>query len=540
LSYFQAKPYNELERVSRIAEDASRAKGEFLANMSHEIRTPLNAVIGMTDIGAASDEIERKDYAFGRIKDASAHLLGVINDILDISKIEAGKLELENEVFGFEEMLHKTADIMRFIIENHKQRFYVYIDPNIPRCFNGDSQRLSQVITNLLSNATKFTPQGGVIRVRASLVSREARVATIQIAISDTGIGISEEQQSKLFKEFSQAESGTFRKFGGTGLGLTISKHIVEMMDGKIWVVSAPGEGSSFIFTVRLQCAADTQNDELLKKALKLYPRLLAADSDAETNMFFRELAGRLSIECDTAGSPEEILSLLSVSSSDLCFVGISTGEEGSQELVRRIRALLPRGTMLVLITSAEPGGSEYALRQAGANRLLGKPLFPSDITQLIIEHALPETIRKPVRGDGDNKGIFRGRRVLLVDDLALNREIVVSILGSTELSFDMAEDGEQAVRMFERNPERYELILMDVIMPVMDGLEASQRIRALECPKAKEIPIIAMTANVFKEDVDRCLAAGMNSHLGKPLNKDEAIELLKKYLASTSPNYSS
>jgi signal transduction histidine kinase/DNA-binding response OmpR family regulator len=533
LSYFQTKPYTELERVSRIAEEASRAKSEFLANMSHEIRTPLNAVIGMTSIGAASEDIERKDYAFGRIKDASEHLLGVINDILDMSKIEAGKLELESAVFDFEGILHKTADIMRFLIDSHKQRFYVYIDPNIPRCFNGDPQRLSQVITNLLSNATKFTPEDGVIRVRAVLVSQEASAATIQIEVSDTGIGISEEQQSRLFKKFTQAESGTFRKFGGTGLGLTISKHIVEMMDGKLWVTSVPGEGSTFIFTVRLQCAPDSQNDEMLEKALMLHPKLLAADSDAETNMLFKELAERLSVQCDAAGSPDEIFDLLPVSSYDLCFVGINPEDPGSPGLVRRIRASLPRGTMLVLITSTEPGESEYALRQAGANRIIGKPIFPSDITQLIIEHAMPETAYKPVRGDSENKGIFKGQRVLLVDDLPLNREIVISMFASTELSFDTAEDGEQAVKMFESSPERYELILMDLIMPVMDGLEASQLIRKLDLPRAKEIPIIAMTANVFKEDVDRCIAAGMNSHLGKPLNKNEAIELLKKYLNS-------
>ncbi|MDR0951908.1 MAG: response regulator [Oscillospiraceae bacterium] len=521
----------DLRRAFEQAREAEKSKGNFLSRMSHEIRTPINAVIGMTAIGSASDEIERKDYAFGKIKEASEHLLGIINDVLDISKIEAGRLELESEVFNFEKMLHKTADIMRFLIENHKQRFFVYIDPNIPNRVKGDSQRLAQVITNLLSNATKFTPEGGVIRVRASLVSREARTATIQIAVSDTGIGISEEQQEKLFKEFSQAETGTFRQYGGTGLGLAISKRIVEMMGGKIWIVSTPGEGSSFVFTVRMLYTADNQSDELLKKALKIHPKLLAAGSDAETNLLFRELSSRLSVECDTAGSPEETLGLLSISIYDMCFLGIDPEESHSVELVKRVRAALPPGAMLVLINSKEPGEAENALRQSGADRLLGKPLFPSDITQLIIEHALPETIRKPTRGDGENQGIFKGHRVLLVDDLAINREIVVSMLGSTELSFDMAEDGEQAVRMFEHNPERYELILMDLVMPVMDGLEASQRIRALDMPKAKRIPIIAMTANVFKEDVDRCIAAGMNSHLGKPLNKEEAIEMLKEYL---------
>ncbi|MDR2591420.1 MAG: transporter substrate-binding domain-containing protein [Chitinispirillales bacterium] len=386
---------------------ANRAKSLFLSNMSHEMRTPLNAITGMTVIGRRAKEIERKDYALDKISDASTYLLGVINDVLDMSKIEANMLELSPVEFNFEKMLQNVVSIIGFRVQEKRQTLTMCFDDAIPRTIVTDDQRLSQVITNLLSNAVKFTPEEGSVALNASLVNEEDGLCTIQITIGDTGIGISEEQQKKLFTSFQQAESDTTRKYGGTGLGLAISKRIVEMMGGKIGIQSEVGKGSVFTFTIRARkgsCAEDEQ----------------------------------------------------------------------------------------------------YAVDAAD-------------------------------NGEADITGIFAGRRVMLVEDLRFNREILMSLLEPTQISIDCAENGVEAVRMFAEVPDRYDVIFMDVQMPEMDGYEATRRIRAMDTPKAKTIPIIAMTANVFREDIERCEAAGMNSHLGKPLNLDDLVKKLRAYLPRNS-----
>ncbi|MDR2296049.1 MAG: response regulator [Clostridiales Family XIII bacterium] len=401
------------KRKEREALNASRAKGDFLANMSHEMRTPLNAVIGMTAIAKGSSAPEKKDYCLQKIEEASTHLLGVINDILDMSKIEANKFELSCTDFVFAETLGRAADVIGFRVEEKHLDFTVYADEAIPRVLTGDDQRLAQVITNLLSNAVKFTPEHGRIRLDAHLADETNGLCTIRIAVSDTGIGISDEQKSRLFSSFEQADSSTSRKFGGTGLGLAISKRIVELMGGRIWVESQPDRGSVFLFTIRAWRAA------------------------------------------------------------------------GSEE------------------------------RDASAPGTVGA--------------ARGETAR------ADAPGCFKDRRILLTEDIEINREIVLSLLASTEIGVDCATNGAEAVSMFREAPARYDMIFMDLQMPEMDGYEATRRIRALDLPRAKAIPIIAMTANVFREDVEKCLAAGMNGHVGKPLNLAEVMAILHACFSATA-----
>ncbi len=395
-----------LKRSREEALAASKAKSDFLSNMSHEIRTPMNAIIGMTSIGKRETDPERKDYAFEKIESASAHLLGVINDILDISKIESGKMELSLIEFSFQRMLERVMSVIMQKIDEKGQHFALEIDPGIPDKLFGDDQRLAQVITNILSNATKFTPEGGRIAFTAKCVRLEEDKCVLLMSVEDSGIGMSKQEQSKLFRIFQQAQAGTSRRYGGSGLGLAISKRILEMMDGDIWVKSETGKGSRFSFTATF---------------------------------------------------------------------GIAHARD---------KAAKAEGT----------GGS-----------------------------AIAET-------DGQG-GDFSGRVVLIVDDIEINLEIIVALLEPTHIAMDTAYNGKEAVEMFAANPERYDLILMDMQMPEVDGLEATRMIRSLDAPRAKTVPIIAMTANVFKEDVEKCLDAGMNGHLGKPIEMREVMHVLSRYL---------
>jgi signal transduction histidine kinase/DNA-binding response OmpR family regulator len=517
------------------ADDSNRAKSDFLSNMSHEMRTPLNAIIGMTAIGKSASDIERKDYAFGKIGDASSHLLGVINDILDMSKIEANKMELSKTDFDFEKMLRKVVNVINFRVEEKHQSFYLTIGKNIPVRLVGDDQRLVQVITNLLSNAVKFTPEGGSIRLDTCLLEENNDgVCTIQFEITDTGIGISEEQQARLFNSFQQADSSTSRKFGGTGLGLVISKRIVEMMDGQIRIKSELGKGASFIFTIQVVRGKAERPGSLLNPGVNWKNiRILVVDDDLEMREYFKEIAQGFGITCDTVPGGAEAVALFERNiTHDIYFVDWKMPGMNGIELTKIIKARYAGNSVVTMISSAEWSTIADEAKAAGVDRFLPKPLFPSDIADCINEclgyssGTLPT--EKVQSGVTD---VFSGGHLLLAEDVEINREIVLALLEPTELEIDCAENGLEVLRLFSENPERYDMIFMDVQMPEMDGLEATRSIRMLDTPKAKTIPIIAMTANVFREDIEKCLEAGMNDHLGKPLDLDEVFSKLHKYL---------
>ncbi|MDR2357302.1 MAG: response regulator [Oscillospiraceae bacterium] len=514
------------------AEAASRSKSEFLANMSHEIRTPMNAVIGMTAIAKGSAEPERKDYCLEKIEEASAHLLGVINDILDMSKIEANKLELSFEEFNFEKMLQKVVGVINFRADEKHQDFTVYIERQIPVNMIGDDQRLAQVVTNLLSNAVKFTPEGGVVRLDARLLGEDGGVCTVRIAVKDTGIGISREQQSRLFGSFQQAESSTARRFGGTGLGLAISKRIVEMMGGEIWVTSEPGEGAEFAFTVRLKRGAGEQRSVLGPGVNRENLRVLAVDDAADIREYFKEIMQRFNISCDTAACGDEAVDRIARDGAyDVYFVDWRMPNMDGVELARKIKENSARNCVVIMISASELGIIENEAREAGVDRFLQKPLFPSAIADCLNEClgvSGKDADEDTRQGEAES---FAGYTLLLAEDVEINREIVLALLEPTRLDVDCAENGVKALEMFRRQPERYDMIFMDVQMPEMDGYEATSRIRALDAPRAKEIPIVAMTANVFREDVEKCIDAGMDDHVGKPLDFDEVMVCLRKYL---------
>jgi len=514
------------------AEAASQAKSEFLANMSHEIRTPMNAIIGMTTIGNTAVDVSRKNYSFQKIREASTHLLGVINDILDMSKIEANKFELSAAEFNFDRMLQRVVNVSTFKMEEKKLVFMVNLDKSIPPVFIGDDQRLAQIITNLLSNAVKFTPEGGKIRLTAKLVKKDEQYCTLQICISDTGIGINPEQQARLFNSFEQAESSTSRKYGGTGLGLAISKKIVNMMDGNIWVESEVDKGSSFYFTVRLKRGKKDRKNMLNPWVNLKNIRILAVDDDPLTLDYFSDIMDQFGIACDTASDAPKAFELVKEGVYDLYFIDWKMPGLDGVELTELIRHRQKSRSIVVMMSASEWNNFADEAKEAGVNLYMPKPLFSS---------ALADCINECLRVDGvvsgqdldptSAKDNYLGHCILLAEDVQINREIVLALLEPTGLVIDCVENGEEALHMYSSAPSRYELIFMDVQMPKMDGHEATRRIRALDYHEAKTVPIIAMTANAFKEDVERCLEAGMNNHIGKPLDFKEVLDKLRMYI---------
>ncbi|GHV01794.1 hypothetical protein FACS1894211_12160 [Clostridia bacterium] len=514
----------DLNRAMDNANRANRAKSEFLANMSHEIRTPLNAVIGMSTIARGTQDIEKIHYCMDKVEESSTHLLGVINDILDMSKIEADKFELSFTEFNFEKMLMRLVDMMRFKLEEKSITFDVFCDPEIPYSVKSDEQRLAQVVMNLLSNAAKFTPSGGTINLKAVVKHIEVDgTYELLFSVKDSGIGITQEQKERLFKPFSQADNSVSRKFGGTGLGLAISKRIVEMMGGGIFVESEQGKGSEFIFTIRV--AAGKAKLQINTDRKKL--RLLAVDDMRYVLEMFGQIALKLGVECDTADSGQEALRLMSKNQYDLIFVDWKMPGMDGLELSRRITEKHGEKAVVIMISAADWSQIEENAKAAGIKEFIQKPLLLP-----VVESVLDKYGSEGGTVSAQKAADFAHLTIMLVEDVPLNREIIITLLEDTGIKIIAAENGAEAVDLFNEDPFKYNLIFMDVHMPVMDGYEATRQIRSLEVPVARTVPIVAMTANVFKEDVEKCLAAGMNDHIGKPVDIDQVIEKIRKYTA--------
>ena len=520
----------EIVTAKEQAEKSSLAKSEFLSRMSHEMRTPLSAIIGMTNIATAAEGITKKQYCLDKISEASIHLLGVINDILDMAKIEANKFELSYTEFSFDKMLMRVINVVNFRIEEKGQHLAVNVSPDIPYAIIGDEQRLAQVITNLVGNAVKFTPENGTITITANKLDEKDGRCTLCVSISDTGIGISPENQAKLFKSFEQADGGISRKFGGTGLGLSISKQIVGLMGGEIWVTSEADKGSRFSFTITVQRGIATSENTLTDLDWRSL-RTLVVDDAPEIGEYFKKLAANIGFSCTVTSNACDALEALKKegkNSFDIVFIDREIPGMGGVELAREIAKGEEIPPQIVMISSAEWSDIEEKAREAGVRKFVSKPLFAAAIVDTVNE-IMGKQKDADQAGDLVNSGNFSGVTILLAEDVAINREIVLTMLGPTDISIDCAVNGAEACEKFHATPDKYSMIFMDIHMPEVDGYDATRRIRGMDdIPWAKQIPIIAMTANVFREDIERCLKAGMNDHIGKPIDFDILLQKLR------------
>jgi two-component system sensor histidine kinase/response regulator len=521
----------ELASARDEAKAASRAKSAFLANMSHEIRTPMNAIIGLTHImrSAATNAADRA--RLGKVSEAAQHLLEIINGILDLSKIDSGKLELEEVPFDLEALLARAAALVEGPARS--KGLEVVVDANdLPRNLRGDPTRLTQALVNLLGNAVKFTTQG-VIGLRCFLVGEVDERLLIRFEVRDTGPGIAADRVGRLFQVFEQADSSTTRQFGGTGLGLAITRRIAELMGGTAGVESELGAGSMFWFTVKMSAAPEHARTDTLLFGL----RALVVDDLPEARAAFVHMLSRFGIETETASSGEEgvqraAAALAKARPFDVWIVDWLMPDVNGIETVRRLRALSgAQGTPVILISAGD--GVHDEARAAAIDNVLIKPVSASALHEQLLRSVVGRLAADSDVGalTESSSHAHTGARVLLAEDNPVNQDVASELLRMIGIEVEVAGTGTAAVEMAQRT--RYDLILMDVQMPEMDGLDATRAIRKL--PGMAGLPIIAMTANAFAEDREACLAAGMNDHIGKPVSPNELYRTLGRWLANGS-----
>ena len=523
----------QLSQAWQDADAATKAKSEFLSNMSHDIRTPMNAIVGMTAIATANiDDKEQVQNCLKKITLSSKHLLGLINDVLDMSKIESGKMTLSMDRISLREVMESIVSIIQPQVRIKNQQFHVSIHDISTENVYCDGVRLNQVLLNLLSNAVKFTPEGGSITTTLYEESSPKGPGYIRIHLSvkDTGIGMSPEFREKIFESFSREDSTRVHRTEGTGLGMAITKYIVDAMEGSIEVDSTPGQGSEFRVTLDLEKAETSEAEMTLPQW-----NMLVVDDDqllCESAVSSLQSIGiRADWTQDGEGAIEKIL--LHREQKDPYHVILLDwklpGIDGI-ETARRIRQSLGSDVPILLISAYDWSEIEETAKSAGISGFISKPLFKSTLYHSLKQYAdLPDA---EIPDPGKQVADLSGRRVLLAEDNELNWEIASELLGSLGLELEWAENGQICVDMFQKSePGYYDAVLMDIRMPVMTGYEATRAIRALDRPDAN-LPIIAMTADAFAEDVKKALDAGMDSHVAKPIDIREVSRLLIRFLS--------
>lgn len=539
----QEEQKRALQDAYMAASQANSAKSSFLANMSHDIRTPLNGIIGMTAIaGAHIDDRERVAGCLSKITVASKHLLGLINDVLDMSKIESGKIDLQDEEFYISEMLDELLLISKPQIQAKQHEFNVLVENVQHERVVGDSQRIQQALLNLLGNSIKYTPEGGKIEltIKERPYHRKG-IGYYEIVIEDNGIGMSKEFADHIFDPFTRAEDERVNKIQGTGLGMAIAGNIINMMNGAIKVESEPEQGTRFFVTFFLKLQ---EEDESISSEKFVDLPILVVDDDetaCESTCFVLEELGMKGDYVLCGEDAVERVVTRHNADDDYFAVIIDWKMPGMDGIAttKEIRKQVGDDVPIIIISAYDYSDIEVSARVAGANAFLSKPLFKSRISYLFQEILSGETniVNKTALQEVKEED-FSGKRALLVEDNELNAEIAGEILGMTGLGIEYAKDGKEAVDKVSQNDDGYyDIIFMDIQMPVMNGYEATRVIRGMPREYAKTLPIVAMTANAFMEDVQACKEAGMNEHISKPLEFSKLIATLKTWLSENGQN---
>jgi two-component system, sensor histidine kinase and response regulator len=534
----------ELVGAKEAAEEATKAKSDFLANMSHEIRTPMNAIIGLSHLALKTPlNAKQRDYV-SKIHNAGTSLLGVINDILDFSKIEAGRLDIETTDFRLDEVISSVTTLTAQKAHDKGLEFLAHVAPEIPEYLLGDPLRLGQILTNLVNNAVKFTERGE-IRLNIDLLERTGGKVQLRFSVRDTGIGMTREQSAKLFQPFVQADTSTTRKHGGTGLGLTISRRLVELMGGRVWLESEPGVGSTFFFTVWLEVGAAQGSGKIVPERLAQLRVLIVDDNAAAREILAEPLSTIASHVKTVASGPEAVAAVKAHDSSepfDIIFMDWRMpGMDGLQasRLIRSDETLAKRPA-IVLVTAFGREEVREEAERLGLEGFLVKPVTKSMLVDTLVD-VFAEA------GDGlaeasaadEQTARLQGARILLTEDNEINQQIAVELLEGAGAAVRVANNGREAIEILAGGPQPppFDLVLMDLQMPEMDGYQATTKIRS--DARFAGLPIIAMTAHATMEERQRCLAAGMNDHISKPIDPRLLFETVGRFCKPVVPSLS-
>ena len=525
----------QLKTALDNANQASIAKTAFLSSMSHEIRTPLNAIIGLDSIALKEPNLSARTRSqLRKIGESAKHLLNLINDILDVTRIESGRMTLRNEEFSFSALIEQINTMISSQCAEKGLTYNCNVIGKLDDFYIGDDMKLKQVLINILSNAVKFTDKGGEVRFTVERVAQFANKTTLRFVVKDTGIGMEESYLPHIFEVFSQENSTAASAYGGTGLGMPITKNIVEMMNGTISVKSQKNIGSEFTVTVTLR---NSEKSVEVREEFSINPadlKVLIIDDDKIACEHAQLVLQEVGISADTVLDGKTALEMIKLKSArreayDILLIDLKMPKQNGIEVTRQVRKVIGNESAIIILTAHHWDDVIEEALEAGVDKFMAKPLFASSVMS---EFSQAIEQKRLALAEENQPTDLKGRHILLAEDMFINAEIMKEILSMKEMEVDHGENGKLTLELFEKSPlNYYDAVLMDIRMPVMDGLQATEAIRALNREDAKTVPIIAITANAFDEDVQRSLQAGMNAHLSKPVDPEKLYQTLEEFI---------